>query len=356
MQRVKLVVSDFHIGTGRRNPDGSLNLMEDFVFDERFVEFVDYYSTGDFTNAEVELIINGDFFNMLQVEVDGEVPSNVSEAIAVRQLQRILDGHPKLFDAVQAFGELPNKSLTFTVGNHDAGLAWPAAKQLLRRRLGEKINITNRAYVFDGVHIEHGDRYEPVHAVNPKLPYLSKGLPEPILNLSWGSYFFIHFVRRRKRQRNYIDKVKPFRNYLTWGAIFDFGFFVPTMIKLVLFVFKTALFGRIGIRRFGLRSLLVLLRQIEAAPLQRAARRILRRGRVHTVIFSHTHNALYRQWMPGREYFNTGCWNGLTNLDIEGFGFQERLTYAYMEWEEKRWLTRLRMWKGSIRPYEEYWG
>lgn len=354
MNRVKLIVSDFHLGVGRRNPDGSINIMEDFILDDRFVDFIEYYSTGDYTNSEVELIINGDFFNMIQGEVEGQVPSEVTEEVAAVQLSEILDGHPKVVSALRQFAELPDKHLTFTVGNHDAGLAFAAVKHLLKERLGESVKIYNRAYIFDNVHVEHGDRYEPVHYVDAKLPFLSKGLKNPILNFPWATFFFIHYVRKIKRQRPYIDKVKPFRNFLVWAAIFDFSFFLYTIFRLVPFVLYSAFFGAIGHKRFGLKIFATLIKQFSAEPEMKAARRILQKKDVHTVIFGHTHHPLHRLFQPGKQYFNTGCWNGQTNLDIKGMGHQTHLVYAYLKWTDQGWLTRLRRWHGRARMHDEF--
>lgn len=354
-RRIKLIVSDFHLGTGKRNPNGSLNLMEDFVFDERFIEFLEHYSTGNYTNAEVELIINGDFLNLLQVPVDGAVTVNITESIACRQLQKIFDGHPLIFDALASFCEREDKFISMNIGNHDSGLIWPSAKNMLKDRIGHELIIRNRSYEFEGVHVEHCDKYEPVHEVNPKLPYLSKNLPEPILNLPWGSYFFINFVRRRKRERGYIDKVKPFRNYFIWGVIYDFRFFIATMARLVLFTIASIAIRGVGGRRYGLSLIGMLLRQSGGNPEKRAAQELLRRSDIHTVIFGHTHVPLYRQWQAGKEYFNTGCWNGITNLDIEGFGYQEKPVYAFVQWRNGRWVTSLRLWKGTSRVSKPFW-
>ncbi len=355
-ERIKLVVSDFHLGTGRRNPDGSRNIMENFMLDERFVEFLEYYSSGDYTNTEVELIINGDFFNLIQGEVDGRIPSDITEDIVLRQLQDILNGHTMVFDALRAFIENPGKTLTFTVGNHDAGLIWTEAKKLLQERLGENVQIFNRAYVFDNVHIEHGDRFEPVHYVDPKLPILSRGLPEPILNIPWATYFYIHFVCKLKNRRAYIDKVKPFRHYLTWSAIFDLSFFIVTITKLIFFYLYTIFFAKVGHRRFGWPVIPMLLNQTRSFPELRAVRHLLKKEKIGTVILGHTHHALYRQWSGEGEYLNAGCWNGVTNMDIQAYGFQVRLTYVILEWEKERWVSNLRRWRGSAQAYEDFYG
>jgi len=67
MKRVKLVVSDFHLSRGRWLPYGLRNPLEDFHQDEKFQDFLEHYSTGPYSDAEVELIVNGDFFDPLAV-------------------------------------------------------------------------------------------------------------------------------------------------------------------------------------------------------------------------------------------------------------------------------------------------
>ncbi len=356
MRRIKLIASDFHLGTGRRNEDGSLNTLEDFIFDERFIEFLEYYSTGDYTNAEVELILNGDFFNMIQTPVDGLVPTDVTEEISLRQLARIVDGHPQVVAALQAFREREGKRLVFTVGNHDAGLAWPAVKERIREIFGRDVEVVSRAYVFDNIHVEHGDRYEPVHYVDPRLPFLSKGLEKSILNLPWATFFYIRFVLPFKKHRNYVSFVKPFRNYLIWAAVHDFWIFVRTISGLTMFTILSLIFGRIGNRRFGWPTAMRMLRQVKGNPELHAARRILKRADTRMVIFGHTHHPLYRRFAPNQEYLNTGCWNQMINLDIAHLGYQEVFTYAKLEWNGRRWLASLKHWKGQTHPTEDFFG
>ncbi len=42
-ERLRLVVSDFHLGAGAVLPDGSANYLEDFFHDAMFAEFLDYH-------------------------------------------------------------------------------------------------------------------------------------------------------------------------------------------------------------------------------------------------------------------------------------------------------------------------
>ena len=70
-KRIKLVVSDLHLGLGQFLEDGRLNLLEEFYFDDKFAEFLHYYTTGDYADCDVELILNGDIFNFLQTDYKG---------------------------------------------------------------------------------------------------------------------------------------------------------------------------------------------------------------------------------------------------------------------------------------------
>ncbi|MCK5796952.1 MAG: hypothetical protein KAI47_07210, partial [Deltaproteobacteria bacterium] len=59
-RRIKIVVSDLHMGFGRVTAQGMVNDMEDFVSDQAFVDLLQFYRTGEFVDAEVEAVLNGD--------------------------------------------------------------------------------------------------------------------------------------------------------------------------------------------------------------------------------------------------------------------------------------------------------
>jgi hypothetical protein len=57
-EKYKLVISDLHLGRGRFLPDGRRNYLEDFFHDRQLCEFLEYYRTGKYKGADVELVIN----------------------------------------------------------------------------------------------------------------------------------------------------------------------------------------------------------------------------------------------------------------------------------------------------------
>ena len=81
-KRTIIVISDLHLGAGN-SVNNRKNPLEDFHFDKELIEFIEYHSSGHFLDREVELIINGDFFDLLAVpyvKFFDDVFSNGSEA------------------------------------------------------------------------------------------------------------------------------------------------------------------------------------------------------------------------------------------------------------------------------------
>ncbi|MDZ4676966.1 MAG: metallophosphoesterase [Oligoflexia bacterium] len=351
MRKIKLVVSDFHLGKGHIMPDGSLNILEEFYYDDKFAEFLDYHSTGEFSEDDVEIIINGDFLNLIQTDYKGHHTTVITESIDLYKVKSIVEGHRSVFESLKRFASRTHKRITYVVGNHDQGMLWQKTRDYLDEACGTRINFKNIVYFFDGVHIEHGHQHEAANRINPKKFFLKRDLPEPILNLPWASYFFINFVLKVKQEMPHVDKVRPFHTFIRWGIINEFTFTVRTVVRLIWHLITTGL-GRNRKREFSLKTHLQIAKESAVYPdLEMSARKILIDDRVHTVIFGHTHVYMYRQWGSNKEYLNTGTWTELTSLDIASLGKITKLTYVLIEYpiEGGRPRARLKEWRGHYR-------
>ncbi len=80
MKLIRLVVSDLHLGTGV--PDGQLNPLEDFFYDDRFAELLEHYDRRCGEHTQIELILNGDIFDLLKVQIAGEWPTEITAEVA----------------------------------------------------------------------------------------------------------------------------------------------------------------------------------------------------------------------------------------------------------------------------------
>jgi len=351
MKKLKLIVSDFHMGRGRYLKDGSINPVEDFIYDEKFAEFLDYYSRGNYKNYEMELIVNGDFFNLLIMPKEGPVDV-ITERSAVATINEIFDGHPVVMDALAKLCS-PKRQVSFIVGNHDQGLLWPGVQEALRKRVSRKIRIFHRAYTFDGFYVEHGHQNEILHRFNTdKISVMSRYHREPVQNLSWGSYFVLDFLDPLRQERPYIYVVKPFRIYLRWAFMDDFRFFWRMLYMLIRFYLKNRIHKDVQRRK----KFHVSIENIRESWLhnstERSARNILKEGRYHTVIYGHTHGYRKKQF-DGGTYINTGTWNDMVNLSVGSLGRYSRLTYALINYKGGTPSATLKAWRGLYRIEED---
>lgn len=362
--KYKLVVSDFHLGKGRFFRDGTQNILEDFVYDREFSEFLDFYRSGEFADAEVDLVLNGDILNLLQVDTWGVHTHLVTERSVVRAVERIIAGHPDFFQAMRRFAATPGHTIVYIVGNHDAGMLWLGPRKVFSESVGAPVIFYDVSYVADGVYIEHGQQYESFARMDMQRPFITRGLPEPVLNLPWGSLFVSLMMPKIKRERPHTDKVRPWPAFWRWIIIHDLWWGLKTGAQIVKFVFDTILFRRRYQIHQGVRATFAMLKEISLYPdYDKIAFKILEeRDDVNTVIFGHTHILKYRQWREGKEYFNEGTWNELTNLYLDDYGKQVRLTYAFIEYPRvseadasansavARPKVRLKQWQGVWKP------
>lgn len=355
LKKIKVVVSDLHLGKGRILENGGLNSLEEFYYGEKLVEFIHYYSTGVYRDYEVELIINGDFLNFLQVDYRGHFLTVITESVALEVLDSIVKGHPRVFKAMSEFAARPGKSITYVVGNHDQAMLWPACRHYLDQAVGTPIRYKNIVYFFDGVHIEHGHMHEAANRMDPKKFFLKKDLPEPILNLPFGSHFFVEHVLKIKHRYPHVDKIRPFSKMVRWALVNETGAMIVSLF-MTIWYFVRSIFVSDPRRQWPFRRILrVILESAIFPDLSDSAKKVLADERVHTVIFGHSHVYQYRQWSSDKEYFNTGTWTEITSLDIVSLGKITKLTYVLIEYPEDggRPRGRLKEWRGYHRIEED---
>lgn len=352
-RKIKLVISDLHLGTGRVLDNGAVNPLEEFYFEEKLVEFLHYYTTGQYTDFDVELIINGDFLNFLQIDYKGHYLTVITENVSLEKLKHIVLGHPRAFEAMRKFAAIEGNMITYVVGNHDQAVMWPGVRAYLNKVLDCSVQYKNLVYFFDGVHIEHGHMHEAANRFDPRKFFLKKDLPDPILNLPFGSHFFIDFVMKIKFIYPHIDKIRPFDRMVRWLFVQRTWFAIVITLKFFSYFIGTVFSKKRG-QTWPLRNIIKILIEGAVFPdLSESAHKILHDDRVNTVVFGHTHVYQYRQWPQG-EYFNTGTWTELTSLDISSLGMITKLTYVLIEYnEENEPHGRLKEWCGYHRIEED---
>ncbi len=351
-----LVLSDLHLGRGKFLTNGQLNILEDFDEDDRFVEFLEYYRTGKHYSTKVHLVLNGDILNTIQIDVEGVFTHIIDEDHSCRALDLIHKGHLLFFEALKIFLNTPNKEITYIIGNHDASMAFEKAQERFQEIVGPEVKFCFQLN-YHGIHIEHGHRFEVINTVAPDKYYLDGPLNKKILNLPWGSLFCIMVLPRLKKERPYIDRVRPVSTYIRWTLIHDLLFFMRMSLHVLRYLSKTNFDVYIRQNR-NFRTTLKILKQITIYPkYERKAKAILRSNSdLHTVVMGHTHVVEWRRFPEGKYYFNTGTWNSIPSMDASMHATQTRLTFVAIDLHPKTGIVRnacLNVWQGQWRPYRE---
>jgi UDP-2,3-diacylglucosamine pyrophosphatase LpxH len=238
VRKYKLIVNDFHIGKGPFLRDGTVNILEDFRHGGKFVEFLNYYKSNEYADADVELIINGDFLNLLQIDYHGIHSYLVTEKMVSYAVRAIIAGHSEVFDALREFASAPNHEICYLIGNHDIGLLFDEPRKILRETIGVNLRFYDTYYEFDNIRVEHGHLYEAINATDPqKFSLIDPDYPEPVLNLPWASLFVVAFLSKIKKERPFVDKVKPFTGYMRWAILHDTFFALRTGIFITFSLF-----------------------------------------------------------------------------------------------------------------------
>ncbi len=353
---IYLVVSDFHLGKGKFLRNGQLNILEDFFEDERFREFCHYFSSQKYYLNPVHLVLGGDILNLIQIDIDGVFTHIVDEETALRALESIITGHPLFFQALREFLKQPHKQITYVIGNHDAALGFEKLQHRLKEVVGERLDFCFEL-VENGVHVEHGHRFEVINSVPNHRYFISGPGGRKILNLPWGSLFCISVLPKLKKMRPHIDKVRPMNAYIRWTLINDFSFFLRMVWTVLDYLIRTSMDDFTKQNR-NFKTTFGMLKQITIYPhYGRKARSILKKNRsLHTVVMGHTHLTEWRRYPEGRYYFNSGTWNEIPSMDAGLHDHSSKLTYVMLDvhLKSKSLLSgSLNRWQGKWRPFRE---
>jgi UDP-2,3-diacylglucosamine pyrophosphatase LpxH len=247
--KFKIIVSDLHL-SGGRVADG--NPLEDFDRDQDFGMFLDGIAAeSDRQGAEVELIVNGDAFEMLQVPHEeafdppfvypAERYHSSSEPDSERKMALIIAGHRPVFEALGRFVRSgpPRRYVTFIKGNHDVNLHWNGVQRLIREATGTTgmraslLGFEERRIVREGIYVEHGNQYaqglDQVEDMEEPHDHDKPGQ----LAIPPGSWFVMDVFNEVERDKYWIDGVKPITALVWYALAYDFGFAARAIATLL---------------------------------------------------------------------------------------------------------------------------
>lgn len=351
--RYRLILSDLHLGKGAQVPTSSGVDHEEFLYDEKLIEFLEFYSSGPFENESVEIVFNGDFLNLIHIDYKGHFVKALTESICLHQLQTIVKGHFEVFRAIGKFLSKPNKRVTYVIGNHDQGMVWPRCQQYLNEVIGHPLVYRHIAYYFEGVHVEHGHMLEVSNRWDPNKFFIKKGVVEPILNIPLGTLFFLEVVLKVKQYYPSVDKVRPFLMLAKWASVNKPITFFRSWYYALKFLWRL-IHG--DYRPFQV-SIMTVIKSIWdnlfQLDLVEAAKKLLQEPDINIVVCGHNHSYEHRRW-GNKQYLNSGTWTEVISLDVASLGRNTKLTYVELVWNDlhQRYNAQLKEWKGYHKVFE----
>ncbi len=247
-RKLKFVISDLHVGAGHAES----NYLEDFTVDKKLARFLQaIWQESERDRREIELIINGDFFEFLHVPaVDHYDPTerypieaylDSSQQASIKRLNLIVEGHPEVFDALSDFihVEPPQRRITIIKGNHDVNLYWPGVKSRLREVLGasgSRSSLLLFAEEFvsrEKIYVEHG--HQRTEQMNSYHDFLDPRLPNDPSQLYYpaGSHFVVDFFNSVRREHWFVDNIKPMTTLIWYALQWDFDFAVKMLLEFI---------------------------------------------------------------------------------------------------------------------------
>lgn len=202
--RLLVVLSDIEMGAG--------GTVDDFPHSDWLGDLIRSYNSPPFDELAVDLVFNGDTFDLHKTSYLGQHPRHVTGEVALGKMARISGAHPRFFDGVRDFLDHPGaeRRVFFIVGNHDPELLFPDVQLFIRSQLGRFEHVVFPGFWLEigRVHIEHGSQLDPMFKMNRKQPFLDfRG--ETVLNLSWGSVAILDAVLTLHPLLAFHDRLVP---------------------------------------------------------------------------------------------------------------------------------------------------
>jgi UDP-2,3-diacylglucosamine pyrophosphatase LpxH len=361
MKLLRIVVSDLHLGTGVEH--GKRNAYEDFHEDDRFAELLEHYDRLAGEQSEIELILNGDIFDLLKVKWNGSWPTEITEEIATEKLRACLEGHPRFVLALRRFVGRNNRRVVYLPGNHDLDMLFEAPQALFCRYVApgdraERVRfITNSDtyYLPEGIQIRHGHQLERIHRIQYAKPFRKRRDGSLVLDIPYGSLWILEVMNPAKEARASVDRILPLRLFILGSLFFDPRFGVLFLLRSLFHLLRRRIFTLRAWRK-RLMSIPMIMRDevFAMGGYDEAAERYLRRVRgVHTLIVGHSHAPRYRVLPTQQVMMNTGTWIKMIHLDLHYLGQDSGLTYALIEYgEDGQAEPKLMRWNGTQRACE----
>lgn len=203
--RLVVVFSDIEIGAGGR--------FDDFPRSDFLADVIRGYGRDPYRWLAVDLVFNGDTFDLLKTRSRGGWPTHITRDIGIDKMEQVARAHPAFFEAVGEHlrADPARRRAYFVLGNHDMELLFPEVQAVVRDRIGPGADVRFPGFELSlgRAHIEHGSQIDPLFVVDPERPFLTTKGGETILGLSWATVALLDVAIPLQPLLYHHDRLKP---------------------------------------------------------------------------------------------------------------------------------------------------
>lgn len=203
--RLVVAFSDIEMGAG--------GAYDDFPRSDFLADVIRRYGRDPYRWLSVDLVFNGDTFDLLKTSSRGGWPTHITRDIAIDKMERVAAAHPAFFEAVRDHLRIDpeRRRAFFIVGNHDMELFFPEVQNVVRSRIGVSDNV-----LFPGVetsigrmHVEHGSQLDPLFTIDAERPFVTARGGAEVLALSWAAVALLEVAIPMVPLFYHHDRLKP---------------------------------------------------------------------------------------------------------------------------------------------------
>lgn len=207
--RALVVLSDVEMGPGGET--------DDFPGSGWLASLLLEYNRGPWGDLPLDVVFNGDTFDLLKIPVGGRFVHHVDAAAACAKMRAVIAAHPAFFAGIRELlaHRGAERRVWFVVGNHDFELLFPEVQELVRAAAGvtDGIEFPGFEVDFGDVHIEHGSQADALFRIDPERPFLSWHGQE-ILNLPWAAVALVDVGMPLHQLLYPCDRARPMNRVL----------------------------------------------------------------------------------------------------------------------------------------------
>ena len=208
--RLLVVFGDIEMGTGGRT--------DDFPHGDFLGQLIGAYNRKPYRDIAVDLVFNGDTFDLLKTPFAGAFPRHITAEVAVGKMALVAEEHPAFFGALRRFLAHPHaeRRVHFIVGNHDAELVFPEVQEQIRALCGGNARVLFPGFrlAIDKVLIEHGSQFDRMFQVDEQQPIVELN-GERFLHISWGAAALLDTMIPLRDLLGFYDRLQPRDQVLT---------------------------------------------------------------------------------------------------------------------------------------------